>query len=649
MGFTITDAKAVLRASNITAKVKDLLQKYNDDYGTDIVLTKGISAFQTSVFGEYKDSLLNSPREVKFGNKALALENEFKKLKKQDEEALDRMLDDTHKQRHTPVQQQSSSSMAGRKPPPKKTPPPTDVDTPVTGSPSLRHRQRLGSSEMKYTYSDNGKLVRDETTPLARRTPNSVYNSDSQSDISDLDPTPVSPSNKMTKQKANKAMAATMARQEFLEFYDLLNANNDDASKAALGHVQGFGRAWFTPGNPMQLPLQRTDEFLTQIDDLRSRVRPQIDRIQGFSSGSASSSGSSSSSDSSSSSGSASSSGSSSSSDSSSSSNTAPPFNHTAKQPFGVINRLRAQQKAEAAEHKRLQAQMQTMLAQGQGKDKEADGTGDHAMPGDPDTGYPAGQMRSSNSALPGKTGVISRGDPTAGPATLTPFTGGDEIDPAGATLHAGDEATLRTRFMLDGDNDLMRTERQQVEGDVNFDMFSVVRDGFGLGELNSLHLQNEAWENQIRFQEPLFEPRAPVIGAEQGAYPSPLVWRDVQSKNVMQYGQRQYDQRLANAEAYIRSVRGGSNNILPDDLNSVRSSKGLKRKMPSPMMPIVDNHMYWRKEKNPEPRVFNHKKFRRLYDPLREPNHMKPRATGEIKTSMYNMATLHHLNPIYL
>jgi hypothetical protein len=205
----------------------------------------------------------------------------------------------------------------------------------------------------------------------------------------------------------------------------------------------------------------------------------------------------------------------------------------------------------------------------------------------------------------------------------------GDDLNFGDVPSPGDGEQTLRAQYLVPGSDDLVLTEEEQLRGDVEFDLFSEVKPGFGLGEINKLHLQNEAWEKDIRFSGPLYTPSRPD-GPEMGARPVRPELHRAQTASVQSLGYERLNNKIEAIYRYISSLPGGStNSILPDDNNSVVSSQGLKRRNPSPLIPVIDTHMNWRATKDLPGFMTNNRKYRKLYDPRRDPWNLTPYQPG--------------------
>ena len=188
---------------------------------------------------------------------------------------------------------------------------------------------------------------------------------------------------------------------------------------------------------------------------------------------------------------------------------------------------------------------------------------------------------------------------------------------------------TLRPEYVVSGKDEAVMSAYEQLRGDVEFDLFSVVKPGFGLGATNTLHLDNERREEKVRFKGPLFQPRA-FTGPELGVIQPFRQVKPNMTKQQMQAEPRLIKKRVRQAHDYMAAFPGGaSNQVLPGDNMMVGSSTGLKENNPSPLMPHIDTHYYWQQPIDPAGYVMQARKFRKLYDPLRKPQQNKVLQSG--------------------
>jgi hypothetical protein len=165
-----------------------------------------------------------------------------------------------------------------------------------------------------------------------------------------------------------------------------------------------------------------------------------------------------------------------------------------------------------------------------------------------------------------------------------------------------------------------------QIRSDIEFDMFSVVRPGFGLGADNKMFAFENIRDQEIIGKEPLFEPRA-YDGPTGGVDTAPLCLQNVLPTSVFQKNER--TNKLLEAKALVTTARTlkGSLNILGDDygqLSSV-SDRGLNRPPESYLEPVIRIDSRWQRPKLEPGYLSSKRQFRTLYDSLRYPEHMTP------------------------
>jgi hypothetical protein len=199
-------------------------------------------------------------------------------------------------------------------------------------------------------------------------------------------------------------------------------------------------------------------------------------------------------------------------------------------------------------------------------------------------------------------------------------------------------EQTLRAQYLLPGSHDQILSEERQLKGDIEFDLFSEIKPGFGLGETNKIHNQNEYWTKNVRFKGPLYTPSRPD-GPEMGAHPVRAELHRSQSPYVQSLQARRFNHKRSAIANYFVTLPGSSSNkILPDDNNNMSSSRGLPRNNPSPMIPVINNHMDWSKVRESPGFVSSKRQFRKQYDPMRAPERYhpyQPLSGGPVYTDM--------------
>lgn len=179
---------------------------------------------------------------------------------------------------------------------------------------------------------------------------------------------------------------------------------------------------------------------------------------------------------------------------------------------------------------------------------------------------------------------------------------------------------SLRPEYIIPGEDAVAMSAYEQLRGDIEFDLFSVVKDGFGLGATNQLHIDNQRREQYVRYKEKMFRPRA-HDGPEMGMHPSRSEVHPTMSNREMARPKKKLKRLLAAAQQYVRALPGAASaQFLPDDNNSLMSSTGLGTRKPSPLVPHIDTHYYWQRQYDPAGIHMRNRQFRNQIDPLRHP-----------------------------
>jgi len=191
---------------------------------------------------------------------------------------------------------------------------------------------------------------------------------------------------------------------------------------------------------------------------------------------------------------------------------------------------------------------------------------------------------------------------------------------------------TVRPDYVIPGENDLAMSAYEQLRGDIEFDLFSVVKDGYGLGATNTLHLDNRRHEVGVRFKPKLYEPRQ-WYGHELGIVPPRKELQAVMTADTITAGPRRARRLLNDQITYASKLPGGATaQFLPDDNNTQQSSTGLGYNKPSPLLAHIDTHYYWQRLHDPAGVHMQSRKFRKLYDPLRQPQKKYPSQKGLVR-----------------
>jgi hypothetical protein len=201
---------------------------------------------------------------------------------------------------------------------------------------------------------------------------------------------------------------------------------------------------------------------------------------------------------------------------------------------------------------------------------------------------------------------------------------------------------TLRPEYVISGKDEAVMSAYEQLRGDVEFDLFSVVKPGFGLGSTNTIYLDNEKKTQKVQYKDPLYVPRQ-WDGFEHGVVPPPVQFAPVMTRAQMVRGPRKLMKRMRDEENYYAAFPpAASNQVLPGDNMMVGSSTGLKTNNPSPLLPHIDTHYYWQKAQDPAGFKMQTRKFRKLYDPLR-----KPQSNSVLQSGLTSHTETYRRHPI--
>jgi hypothetical protein len=182
------------------------------------------------------------------------------------------------------------------------------------------------------------------------------------------------------------------------------------------------------------------------------------------------------------------------------------------------------------------------------------------------------------------------------------------------------DTPTIRPNYIESTGTELVLTPEEQIRGDVEFDLFSLVKPGFGQGVANTLFVENENRDKNIRYAGNLFTPNT-YDGPEMGAYPVRPSLRRVQTPHVQHLNTILQRDRDAQIESYMMTLVGSaSNSVLPDDNLYLSNPTGRSRRGKSPMIPLFDTSHNWKPVKELAGYEMPTKRFRRDFDPLRLP-----------------------------
>lgn len=182
--------------------------------------------------------------------------------------------------------------------------------------------------------------------------------------------------------------------------------------------------------------------------------------------------------------------------------------------------------------------------------------------------------------------------------------------------------ATMRPLYPQPNGSEVVPSARKQLQSDIAFDMFSVVRPGFGLGADNKLFVQQDIWEKKIQGMNPHTFPRGnggANGGPEGGLKPSPWPLQNVMTKGQVGHLFDRVAKRTNSIANIARRTHTRTINALPDDIVGSGSAKGLKRK-PSPLEPIYNHHEPWLPYNEQAGIFLNRRGFKHQYNPMRTP-----------------------------
>jgi len=200
----------------------------------------------------------------------------------------------------------------------------------------------------------------------------------------------------------------------------------------------------------------------------------------------------------------------------------------------------------------------------------------------------------------------------------------GDVIEGLPQSEQPNDVLRLKAREL--DSRSLIPPSIQQIRSDIEFDMFSVVRPGFGLGVDNKMFLYENIRDKDVIGSEPLYTPR-PYNGPSSGVDRVPLLLQDVVPSEVYTANTAANNTLAAAGRNTTRRTGKGSLNVLGDDygqLDSI-SDRGLNRPPESFLEPIIRTDARWQRPKLQPGFLSSKREFRKLYDGLRYPEHIAP------------------------
>jgi hypothetical protein len=186
-------------------------------------------------------------------------------------------------------------------------------------------------------------------------------------------------------------------------------------------------------------------------------------------------------------------------------------------------------------------------------------------------------------------------------------------------------ETMRNTRYGEAGPNDVISSERDQLQSDITFDMFSEVSPGFGHGSTNKLFLQQINRDKKIIGMKPLTDPTQ-YLGPLGTITPPAWQLQPVMDKNVINSYIEEANTKRDRIATMVEMNDVKSTNVLGDDVGYPfgTSSSGLKRGRTGVFRPIIDNHIGWQHIKSPTGLRLNQSIFRRDFDAKRYPRHLR-------------------------
>ena len=185
---------------------------------------------------------------------------------------------------------------------------------------------------------------------------------------------------------------------------------------------------------------------------------------------------------------------------------------------------------------------------------------------------------------------------------------------------------TLRPQYPNPNGSEVVPSTRKQLESDLAFDLFSVVRPGHGLGSDNKLFVQDQIWEDKIRGMAPHMYPRGNaggLGGPEGGIRPAPWKLSNVMHKSQVDGEFAKVGSQIRSAAMLAQATGSRTLRALPDEPMARHTATGLKRKA-SPFEPMYHNHDPWLPYNEQAGIFLNKRGFKHQYNPMRRPLHVE-------------------------
>jgi hypothetical protein len=203
----------------------------------------------------------------------------------------------------------------------------------------------------------------------------------------------------------------------------------------------------------------------------------------------------------------------------------------------------------------------------------------------------------------------------------------GDHVRPEKDSQNRSVDA-MRPLYGMAGSGAVIPPSMEQIRSDLEFDLFSVVPDGYGLGSNNKMFIQERIRDEKLIGAGRLYLPR-PWDGPTGGIDTQPPEFQNVMTPSVIKkFQRRSLDDALERAKARRALPPGSSLNVLGDDVGYQHavSDRGLKRSSLSVFEPVIVLTKPWEPVNIPIGAVLSAKRqFRREFDAMRYPDHFTP------------------------
>ena len=196
---------------------------------------------------------------------------------------------------------------------------------------------------------------------------------------------------------------------------------------------------------------------------------------------------------------------------------------------------------------------------------------------------------------------------------------------------HANTTASLRPTFAMAGHDQVLASDTAQAISDIRYDMFDIVRPGFGQGEKNKLFLQQQYHEDTIRFRAPMHNGPGSYIGPLNLPFVPPWQLQPIMTREKMDSFIDHKMNELRQTVVAIANQGVASTGVLGTDVGYPFdvSSSGLRRDKDSPFEPVIRNDINWIHQKQPAGYQLNQKMFRYGTDAQRYPRDLDTNTNG--------------------